>query len=105
MFIFKKWNHILLPYKVYLKDDHIVIEAEGEYNEAYVIFKGIIKSTIMDLQRIYTKLNENIIKQIGLQIEYRDINVFNFDFSNVLTADEIKSIDILDKKAIVGGNA
>ena len=104
MFIFKKWNHIVLPYKVVLEDNHILIEASGIYNEAYVIFRAYIKSN-SDIQRIYVKLNENMVKEIGLKIEYRDINVFNYDFSNVLTQEEIKSISVYDKDAVVGGNA
>ena len=105
MFGFGKRNVVTLPYTVEMDIDSIIIEASGEYNEAFIVFRGIIKSEDYDLQRIYIKLNENIVKEISLSIEYRDFHNFEFDFSSVLTEEEIKSIKVVDESAIIGGKA
>ena len=100
--LFKK-NSISLPYKVSRNIDSITIEAFGDYNESYLVFHGVIKTTNYDIEKIYIHLNEHITKEINLKIEYRDYNHFDFDFTNLLSKEEIDVISVVDKQVFKEG--
>ncbi len=99
--LFKK-NIISLPYKVKSEDGSIIIEASGNYNESFLVFHAVIKCN-NDIGNIYVHLNESITKEINLEIEFRDYKKFDFDFTGLLTDDEISSIVISDKKVLMEG--
>ena len=101
--MFKK-NIISLPYEVLMKDDSIIIEASGNYNESFLVFHGLIKCKNYNLERIYVHLNENISKEVKLIIEYRDYQKFDFDFSGLLSKEEIDTIKVSNKEVLKEGS-
>ena len=103
MLEFGKKNHVVLPYNVVNNEDSILIEASGVYNEAFLVFHGEIICDGIDLEKIYVRLNENIIKEINLTIEYRGVNKFDFDFSGLLSNEEVDKIKVINKKVLGEG--
>ena len=104
MFGLGKKNNIVLPYNVERNENSIIIEASGAYNEAFLVFHGEIVCEDYDIEKIYIRLNENIIKEIELQIEYRDVNNFDFDFTSLLLEEEVDKIKVINKKVLSEGD-
>ena len=100
--LFKR-NNIILPYRVQLEEDHIIIEAFGNYNESFLVFHSVIKCKGYNIEQVYVHLNEHITKEINISIEYRDYNKFDFDFNGLLSEEEIKSLVISDKEVLMEG--
>ena len=74
-----------------------------EFGKKNNVFHGEIICEGIDLEKIYVRLNENIIKEINLIIEYRDVNNFDFDFNTLLSNEEVDKIKVISKKVLVEG--
>lgn len=99
-YFFNKNNIIILPYKVLLDDDHIIIEAYGEYLESFVVFHGVISSKNIDINEIYVNLNELVEKNIELEVDYKDYHIFKFNFKNILDEVYINDINVSEYKVL-----
>ena len=99
-YFFDKKRSISLPYKVSLIDDHIVIEAYGEYLESFLVFHSIINTKNYDINDVYINLNENMLKNINISVDSKDYHNFKFKFEHLLDDSYIDDLIISDSKIL-----
>jgi len=99
-YFFNKYNKVVLPFKLKLEEDSIVIEAYGEYLEAFVIFHGVIKTKNLNIRDFYIKLNELIEKNVVVEVNPNDFHIFKFNFNDLLDDNYINELDISDYKVL-----
>ena len=99
-YFFNKYNKVVLPYKLKLGEDSIVIEAYGEYLESFVVFHGVIKTKNINIRDFYIKLNELIEKNVVVEVNPNDFHIFKFNFTDLLDDSYINELDISDYKVL-----
>lgn len=99
-YFFNKYNKVILPYKLKLEEDSIIVEAYGEYLESFVVFHGVIKTKNINIRDFYIKLNELIEKNVVVEVNPNDFHIFKFNFNDLLDDSYINELDISDYKVL-----